>query len=58
MPMIGWDNLELPIGGFALYWIVSVLLTIVVLSAWALWMRLNERRHGDRMDRSEKAAAL
>lgn len=42
--MIEWSSLQLPIGGFALYWTVTVLLTVVVLSAWAAWMRLNERR--------------
>lgn len=46
MPMLDWSKLKIPIGGFALYWIVTVLLTIVVLSAWAVWMHANERRLG------------
>lgn len=55
MPVINWSNSKLPIGGFALYWVVSVLSTVVVLSAWALWMRFNERRHSKRLQIGNKA---
>jgi hypothetical protein len=56
LPMIDWSTLELPVGSFSLYWIVTVLLTIVVLSVWAGWMRLNERRHKARLGDSSKMA--
>jgi hypothetical protein len=54
MTMIEWSTLKLPIGGFSLYWIVTVLLTVVMLSAWAGWMHLNERRHNLSLVESEK----
>jgi len=54
MPMIEWSTIKLPIGGFSLYWIVTVLLTVVVLSAWAGWMHMNERRHKVRLAENEK----
>lgn len=52
MPLFDWDSS--PGGGIAthhlwIYWAVTVPLTVLVLSTWAIWIHFRIRRH-DRED--------